>query len=309
MSCVEGFLDVLGFWRAVPCDLELRVMNPDGGVTLWVGVGKVSNLVRIVHHAHRRCGNVYYGVNPRFRGQLGGRAAVKACTVLHVDVDGVSDVGVVLARVDDVGLPEPTIVVSSGGGCHVYWRLREPELELQPVEDANARLAHVLGGDHCWDASRVLRLPGTTNFPCGRKRALGRKPVPVEVQHVANDVDGSCVSSIEVNALLDDVPLPQRNAAALSDVPDTALHPDLSSSELDVGRACGYGRRWRDRSGADWELAVDAFFRGADDVTVARLLWHAPWGKAREAGIAYLRRTMERAKAHALAELEALGNV
>lgn len=69
------------------------------------------------------------------------------------------------------------MVVRSGasGGRHAYWSLREavfpPELEV-----LNRRLALALGADDaCWDATRILRPPATTNHKY-------RPPAPVTLE-------------------------------------------------------------------------------------------------------------------------------
>jgi len=78
-------------------------------------------------------------------------------------------------------VPTPTIIIDSGNGFQALWRLREriPFRSPQDVaeyERHNRRLAKVLGGDHCHNAERLLRLPGTTNLPNEAKRKRGRTP-------------------------------------------------------------------------------------------------------------------------------------
>jgi hypothetical protein len=74
------------------------------------------------------------------------------------------------------GLPfPPSAIVYSGGGVHAYWRLVEPDRDLDLVEAVNARLATICAGDEAVrNRSRVMRLPGSMN----RKYA---EPVQAEV--------------------------------------------------------------------------------------------------------------------------------
>jgi hypothetical protein len=61
----------------------------------------------------------------------------------------------------------PSLVVESGGGYHVYWRLKEPATrkDIPRIEALNRQIAAYLNGDpQATDASRILRLPGTLNF-------------------------------------------------------------------------------------------------------------------------------------------------
>jgi len=78
---------------------------------------------------------------------------------------------------------EPTIVVHSGGGLHVYWALREP-IDLPEAADYARqllrRLACVLGADlNAAEPARVLRVPGTHN----RKPEYGA-PRLIRVEHL-----------------------------------------------------------------------------------------------------------------------------
>ncbi len=84
---------------------------------------------------------------------------------------------------------EPSIVVSSGGGFHVYWLFKEPWILASAHERAAAaalvrKVQHAVrarAGERGWkvdptaDLTRVLRLPGTFNHKAG-----GKRPVRVE---------------------------------------------------------------------------------------------------------------------------------
>ena len=81
----------------------------------------------------------------------------------------------------ELGLPEPSLIVLSGGkSAHCYWLLEQP---IPPQEWAplQAELIAYAGGDpHCKDASRVMRLPGCWYIDAG-----GQQVAPVELVHVS----------------------------------------------------------------------------------------------------------------------------
>ncbi|MEM3943912.1 MAG: DNA-primase RepB domain-containing protein [Thermofilaceae archaeon] len=63
---------------------------------------------------------------------------------------------------------EPTIIVDSGAGYHLYFKLSEP-LEAAMLKLLEEKLVSVLGGDpQSKDLARILRLPGTVNPRVGR---------------------------------------------------------------------------------------------------------------------------------------------
>lgn len=283
--------------------VELRGICPRTGGVEVVGVTTDAALDSLLARWEARGWNAYFGVNPRRRDAQGGREALSRCVCLHVDVDAVgTDPDAVAAR-PVWGSDLPSAVVASGGGAHVYLALPEA-LPWQVVDKLNRGLGAVMSGDKCWDSSRVLRLPGTTNWPDARKLARGRVPVATRLVTARGGVasQATLAALAEVESAMppvDRTEVAPGFADGLADVPtvdEVARFCDRRSYSTD---RVFYTTENNTRSHADFGLALDAYVRGADDAMVARLLWHAPWGKAAERGMAYLRVTMEKAKARA----------
>jgi len=64
--------------------------------------------------------NVYVGVNPRCASGERKADSVHMARVLFADFDGGMTVAEATARIVAAGLPEPTIMIASGGGVHAY---------------------------------------------------------------------------------------------------------------------------------------------------------------------------------------------
>ncbi|HEY9659613.1 MAG TPA: hypothetical protein V6C65_14230 [Allocoleopsis sp.] len=63
-------------------------------------------------------------------------------------------------------VPEPSIKIQSSSMYHEhwYWLLDKLETDIEKFEGTNRGLAYTLNADiGCWDASRILRPPGTKN--------------------------------------------------------------------------------------------------------------------------------------------------
>ncbi|MGI8999718.1 MAG: CHC2 zinc finger domain-containing protein [Candidatus Limnocylindria bacterium] len=156
--------------------LELRRRLPDRGMAKRFfpahrPAGLVEAVVRLGHG-----GDVYVGCALRGR-RSGRRDGISRSWVAWADCDSAESVGRLVSFV-----PAPSMVVRSGagGGRHAYWALREavlpPELEI-----LNRRLAAALGADDaCWDATRILRPPATTNHKY-------RPPAPVTLEIYATN--------------------------------------------------------------------------------------------------------------------------
>ena len=80
----------------------------------------------------------------------------------------------------------PSLVIDSGNGLHVYWILAEP-VEATPenvvmLETVNRALVARYGGDPAAiPVNQVLRVPGTVNWPNETKRKIGRVPCMAKV--------------------------------------------------------------------------------------------------------------------------------
>ncbi|NSX56312.1 hypothetical protein [Parasulfitobacter algicola] len=141
--------------------------------------------------ARDRVENLYFHTNP-VMGRLKKKASrehIQAVTHLHVDVD--PEPGQSIEEEQDrilalfttnlpKGIPEPTMLVFSGGGYQAFWKLEEPigiEGDLGLAEDAklyNVQIENVFDADNCHNIDRLMRLAGTMNLPDEKKIAKGR---------------------------------------------------------------------------------------------------------------------------------------
>jgi hypothetical protein len=119
------------------------------------------------------------------------REDLAAMVCLHADIDPRAGENV-LEEQERIGkllrsprpreLPPPSLVVFTGGGFQALWRLKEPVAikDLAHADDLaryNLQIRNLLDGDSAQDLSRVLRLPGTINWPNKLKREKkGRQP-------------------------------------------------------------------------------------------------------------------------------------
>jgi hypothetical protein len=91
-------------------------------------------------------------------------------------------------KVEELNTSEcpPTFIIDTGGGLAGLWQLAEP-LEATPeniewVEAANRWMVERFGADKITtDLGRLLRLPGTVNYPSEGKRARGREVAPTKL--------------------------------------------------------------------------------------------------------------------------------
>lgn len=141
--------------------------------------------------------NIYFLVNQATKAfndkpenkKKASKTDMEAGLWLHVDVDPEDghDLDLERKRVLDLftdrlpkGIPDPTCIIFSGGGYQAFWKLRSPykldanTSNCEEFELYNKRLEQVFGGDHCHNADRIMRLPGTVNIPDAKKRKKGR---------------------------------------------------------------------------------------------------------------------------------------
>jgi hypothetical protein len=122
--------------------------------------------------------DVYFGAAAR-RGESGTKEGVGYCAALFADAD---DWPATEARIEELGFPYPSAIISSGRGKHLYWLLEAPFRVQTPgdilaFEVVNKGIAAALGCDNCSDIPHVYRVPGTLNHKPGG-------PYPVELEEL-----------------------------------------------------------------------------------------------------------------------------
>lgn len=143
--------------------------------------------------------NVYWTVN-RVGAPIArkpSKADVVAVEFLYVDVDPdkrrpLAEERARLERLISAdyprGVPPPSLVVDSGGGFQLFWRLEEAlpvagdPVAVEEAERRNEQLEALFGADACHNVDRIMRVPGTVNWPDARKAAAGRVPRLAELR-------------------------------------------------------------------------------------------------------------------------------
>jgi len=184
---VADFLE--WFYPGGPWGLSAKIDNKQ--FITRVFSDKVDALKFITEH--NGVNNMYLAINPSIGGgddKKSKKENIKEMRWVHVDIDTRrgEDIPTDLIRIRGLlterwpDLPEPSLIVFSGGYYWVLWRLDAPvpvngdEKLAEELELYNVRIAQILEGDACHNLDRVMRLPGTWNFPDERKLRKGRKP-------------------------------------------------------------------------------------------------------------------------------------
>jgi hypothetical protein len=156
---MDAYLGMLEGGAEESAFLEVRRRTSSGMMaTEFHSVGDHESVsVSVLQHARRT--DVYVGCAPRAR-RAGTKDAIDQVWTLWAECDGAGSVEALQHFT-----PAPALIIGSGSGvnCHAYWPLTEP-LTPRAAESSNLRLAVAIGADvACFDASRILRPPGTWN--------------------------------------------------------------------------------------------------------------------------------------------------
>jgi len=151
-----------------PSDIiEIRCIGKGRGkkvVHRWITTAGVPEVHDELCTLNDRGYCIYYGFNPR-RADGGTTAEdVEIARGQCLDIDGGCTVEQLRAAVASAGLPEPSFILESGGGCQAVWPLTRPT----PVAEWCARQVGintaVEGADATIkDGPRIMRAPGFRN--------------------------------------------------------------------------------------------------------------------------------------------------
>jgi len=190
---IDAAVEFLERWST---DQWVLTAIPVNGTTTHTGTFTEAEEVRSWMHANKNS-NLYFHVNPT-RGKLKKKARrddIKQLAWLHVDVDPRTGepineervrIKALLTDKRDKNIPEPTCIIFSGGGFQGFWRLEEPitienEEHYEKLANYNRQLEIAFGGDNTHNIDRIMRLPGSINWPTKTKVKKGREPRLAEV--------------------------------------------------------------------------------------------------------------------------------
>ncbi len=170
-SQIVPFLNIIS-----PFDFRtLVVISPTGKIAAKTfAKNDHTGMLEWIAQKNREKFNIYFHVNalkPAVTNRKAKKSDIECVTSFHVDLDDPR--ASALARLQSI-TPKPTIILFSGGGYQAFWKLDEPLHDMEKAEAINRGLALTLGADDCFNVDRIMRLPGTVNWPNEKKRAAGR---------------------------------------------------------------------------------------------------------------------------------------
>ena len=177
-SVINGFLDGM-----VVSGVHLVSIEPEGSLSArWFG-DDIPAATAWALQENLAGRNLYWTAN-RCRSGLNkkpAKADIEAARFVYVDIDppkagGRLDQTSVRHQIDQLDMP-PTAIIDSGNGVQALWKLDPPFPDALQTEQINEGIARQLGGDNCHNTDRLLRLPGTINYPTASKAKRGCVPV------------------------------------------------------------------------------------------------------------------------------------
>ncbi len=238
--------------------------------------------------------NIYFGVCPREK-KMGKEENIKQVNCLWVDLDCGSDEEreLNLKKLNSFD-PSPSSIVNSGHGYHIYWLLTNPfqinsNKDKMYIKGILKGMCKELNADHCFDLSRVLRMPCTHNLKDPNN------PLPVktisfnpERKYTIQDFEKYKVDVHDFetfNIELENVEIPKRFYEILEK--DEKLKNTWEGNRPDFNDST--------RSPYDISLADQLLPYGFSQSQIAKILTESPSGKGKDASIPYLKHTINKA--------------
>ena len=124
--------------------------------------------------------NIYWTANIVKPGRHSkpDKASITHARFVHVDIDppktgGAFDKKAIAIAIQDIAAP-PSFVIDSGGGLQAFWRLSEPIENWTQIESINTQVRDYFDADACQNIDRLMRVPGSVNYPDKKKQMRGR---------------------------------------------------------------------------------------------------------------------------------------
>jgi hypothetical protein len=181
-----------------------------------------------------RSRNIYFMLNegsPRSTRREAADILLVRGVALDLDAKGSRTMADCRAAVDALPI-QPTLVTATGGGVQAMWLLRPPVRVAPGTKERmrvlGKRLESLCQSDAVHDLPRILRLPGTINWPGVKKREAGRVPVLAHVlvadgpRHTLEGVENAIAAAPIVQK-------PERAKPATKASGNIVLHPSVAA--------------------------------------------------------------------------------
>lgn len=186
--------------HSVCAAIQLVAIGARGITARWFG-DQSEQAAEWATHNNMLGANLYWTVNVCRERLLKkpAKSDMESARFVHVDIDPPKD-GRPWDITDATGriqacVHSPSFIIASGGGLQAFWRLDAP-ICLERVEEINKGAAAAFGGDHCWNVDRLMRLPGSVNWPDPAKQARGRIPA---LAHLVLPDEGLTHTALELD--------------------------------------------------------------------------------------------------------------
>lgn len=176
------------FAKYLRTSIHLVAITPDGPITGKFFGEDAASAAAWAAEQNLAGRNIYWTVNVSSGGdKKPSKADITSLRFYHVDVDPPKngqpwDKEAALQAL--IARGNPSFVIDSGNGLQALWRHDALSTDQAAVEDVNRGLELTFAGDHCWNIDRLLRVPGTTNWPDAKKLAAGRLPSAATIASV-----------------------------------------------------------------------------------------------------------------------------
>jgi hypothetical protein len=254
--------------------ITLTAIKPDGPTdTRTFARGTGGQLRDWIARKQGQGDNVYFEVNeaPASCKTKPTKASMVAAVCRHADIDPMDEAfpfadertrlhGLVELLTNDIEMP-PSVVIDSGNGIQPLWVIaREPltPAAVERIEAENRAVEAALGAIGTNNIDRLLRLPGTVNFPNQKKRKRGRGACQARLLYSASvtyTADQAAVLGTHLQTLVNGSALvrsiaakakkkaPQPSPTDAPDWPDLLLRIEAATTQWPT-----LARRW----GGDW---------------------------------------------------------
>lgn len=279
--------------------IEVRAIDKEGKVKcLFFPIDSIEEITnKIFNNNYLKKNNIFFGVCPR-SSKSGKEENIQQVPALYVDIDckDEEEKQQSLNQLDSFPV-KPSLIIDSGHGCHAYWLLNTP-FEINSKDDklyikgVLKGLCEELKADHCYDLSRILRVPYTYNLKDSNNSLLVRIiRNNSERKYTLQDFEKYrvVIDDIEISDIgLEEVEVPKRFYEILEK--DKKLKDTWEKNRPDLED--------QTRSGYDMSLADQLMSYDFNDSEIAAIMKKSPSGKNKDTTIAYLKHTIGKARAY-----------